>query len=96
MCSYLITTAFYSYQVALYRYAPEALLMSGWWFELFSNILYEAELVGITIYSLLFRRAKTDRRRFQSDVDRWFDGMSAMRRAISGEDAKRRARFDER
>lgn len=96
MCSYLITTAFYSYQVALLRYAPEALLMSGWWFELFSNILYEAELVGITIYSLLFRRAKTDRRRFQSDVDRWFDGMSAMRRALSGEDAKRRAHFGER
>ncbi|MEE2692761.1 MAG: hypothetical protein VX640_14600 [Pseudomonadota bacterium] len=88
MCSYLITTAFYAYQIALKRFAPEALMMSGWWFELFSNILYEAELIGITVYALLFRRAKADRRKFRADVNRWFDGMSAMKQSLLREDRK--------
>lgn len=96
MCSYLITTAFYAYMMALRRFSPEALLLSEWWFQLFSNILYELELIGITIYALLFRRAKADRRKFRADVDRWMDGMGAMRRALSVDDANRRPRADEK
>lgn len=80
MCSYLITTAFYAYEMAVSSFLKGAIGLSPWWFQFASNILFEFELVLIISYAILFRRARADRRKYYDDVDRWFTTAGAWRR----------------
>ena len=84
MCSYLITTAFYGYQIAVRSMMVEAFAMTGWWFQLISNVLFEAELLLIIGYALLFRKARAGRRKYYDDVDSWFAKAGAVKRGMSG------------
>lgn len=82
MCSYLITTALYTYRMAINAFADGAFGMSYWWFKFASNFLFALELSLIFVYALLRRRAKADTRQWRADVEGWFAKAGAFRRAV--------------
>jgi hypothetical protein len=71
MLSYLASTSFYAFRSAASALPIDAFGMSEWTYELISNILFELELAFIVVYSLLFRRARADKRKFRADVEDW-------------------------
>ena len=71
MLSYLASTSFYAFRGAVSALPIDAFGMSEWTYELISNILFELELAFIVVYSLLFRRARADKRKFRADVEDW-------------------------
>ena len=94
MCSYLTTSAFYAYEMAVNTFLNGAFGMTPWWFQFLSNILFEFELLLIIGYSLLFRRARADRKKYYADVDRWFAKAGSIKRGVA--DAVRAALFKAR
>lgn len=84
MWSYLATTLFYAYQFWISSFTTSALGMSGWWHQLLSNILFVCELLLISVYALLFRRAKRNKAKYRSDVDRWFKKAGSFKDAMKG------------
>jgi len=80
MCSYLITTAFYAYQYWVSSFVQDAFGVSPWWYQLSSNVLFEAELLLIFVYALLFRRAKRDRVKYRKDYEGWLTHVGAAKR----------------
>lgn len=69
MCSYLATSAYYFTQYVVSYYVPTAIAMSSWWFFLFSNVLFAAELLFVIVYAILRRRAQSDRMKWHQDTD---------------------------
>ncbi len=82
MLSYLASTAFYAFRVAVAAFPGEFFGMSQWWYELASNLLFELELILIFVYALLHRRARADRRQFRIDAARWVDKAAKVKRDI--------------
>lgn len=72
MCCFLAQNAYYFFQLAIRPFAPHAFAMSPWWYQLFSNCLFVGELLLIAAYGVLHRRARRDRGKWKTDVDRWF------------------------
>lgn len=72
MCGVFAYNAYYFFQLAARPFAPNAFAMTPWWYQLFSNIMFVVEMLFITAYAILFRRAKRDKAKWRSDVDRWF------------------------
>ena len=84
MWSYLATTLFYAYQFWISSFATNAFGMSPWWHQLISNILFACELLLITLYAFLFRRAKKDTAKYRSDVESWFKKADEVKKAVKG------------
>ena len=80
MLSYLASTCFFAFRSAVGVFPIDAFGMSEWWYELISNVLFELELLFIIIYALLYRRARTDRRKFKTDSTRWVERVSNARK----------------
>lgn len=95
MCCAMINAGFYAYQNVVSLVAPGAFGMSIWWYKLIDNILFEALLVLIFIYGMLFRRAKADTAKWRSDVDGWFERAGNMRRGLRQFGRRRNSRLDE-
>jgi hypothetical protein len=84
MLSYLASTSFYAFRGAVSALPIDAFGMSEWTYELISNILFELELAFIVVYSLLFRRARADKRRFRAEVENWFARLKGRRDDTNG------------
>ncbi len=80
MCSYLATTGHYTVQLVAKQVLPDAFGMSGWWFQLISNVMFAGELLLVTVYALLRRKAKQDRRKWRADTERWLAQLSGRSR----------------
>lgn len=76
MCSYLATTGHYTVQLFARQLIPGAFGMSGWWFQLMSNLLFAGEVLLVTVYALLRRKAKLDPRKWRADTERWLASIS--------------------
>lgn len=72
MWSYLITTFFYVYQLWITYVTTDAFGISSWWYQLVSNILFEAVLLLIFVYALLYKYAQRNKARYRANVDRMF------------------------
>ncbi|NWG91987.1 MAG: hypothetical protein HXY21_05695, partial [Parvularculaceae bacterium] len=84
MLSYLASTSFYAFRAAVAALPIDAFGMSEWTYELISNILFELELAFIVVYSVLFRRARADRRKFRADVEAWIGRLKGRRSDTNG------------
>jgi hypothetical protein len=79
---YVTTTAFYSYQLALQPFMPDAFAMSGWHYQLLHNSIFVAQLMLVILYGVLYRRAHADRGKYYAEVDSWFGKAGAARRGF--------------
>lgn len=79
MLSYLASTSFYAFRSAVLAFPIHPFGMSEWWYELISNVLFELELIFITVYAILFRRARADNRKFRTEVAQWFSRAAKIR-----------------
>ncbi len=84
MLSYLASTAFYAFRAMIDLAPGEFFLMSPWWYEFISNVLFELELALFFVYALLFRRSRTDRRKFREDTRIWLAQAGRLRRKLFG------------
>ncbi len=82
MLSYLASTAYYAFRSLIEGLQIDAFGMSDWWHTLISNLLFELELLFIVVYALLYRRARTDNRKFRADVEAWFGKAARAKREI--------------
>ena len=85
MCSYLVTTAFYTFRTAITAMGVQPFGMSLWWYGLASNLMFELELLFVAGYAFLYRRAKADKRKFKADSEQW---LSKVRR-LTGDTKER-------
>lgn len=84
MLSYLTSTAFYAFRNFVDAFPGEFFGMRVWWYELFSNVLFELELALVIVYALLFRRSRADRPKFRADAAHFVDQVGKLRRKLFG------------
>lgn len=83
MCTFMTTTAFYAYRLAVQPMMPSAFAMAPWHYQLLHNVIFVFELLLVTVYALLYRRAKANKQKYYADVDGWFAKADEMKRGLS-------------
>ncbi|MBY0422215.1 MAG: hypothetical protein K2Q06_07920 [Parvularculaceae bacterium] len=71
MSTHVVTVGFAAFQILFKDLLPGAVSLSARWYQFLDNVLFVAELGGVSAYALLSRRAKADPVKWKAETDAW-------------------------
>ena len=75
MATHLTSVAFSAFQLLFHDVFPKVVVFSARWWQFLDNIIFVVELAGVSVYGLLYRRARKDPARWKQDTEQWLDAV---------------------